>query len=196
MIEYRANFFMWFGFTIVYHATADRRALWVTLQQVSLDERLGLRQMAFLYGLWMLGHAFHNTFFFTVGEVPNMIREGRFDRFLVRPLDPLFQAVTVPQQIWPDELILAFFFFGFVTHFAACASTRLPRLRSARDGRRSADRLRNSARDRDARVLGHPDRHAALGRDVARARFHALPDQHLHSRGARSFSRSCCRLRS
>ena len=30
MIEYRANFFMWFGFTVVYHATAIA-ALWVTL---------------------------------------------------------------------------------------------------------------------------------------------------------------------
>jgi len=40
-----------------------------------------------------------------------MIREGRFARFLVRPLDPLFQAMTVPQQIWPDELVLAIVFF-------------------------------------------------------------------------------------
>jgi ABC-2 type transport system permease protein len=29
----------------------------------------------------------------------------------VRPLDPLFQALTMPQQIWPDELILAIAFF-------------------------------------------------------------------------------------
>jgi len=116
MIEYRANFFMWFGFTIIYHATAVG-ALWVTLQQFPSMNGWDFRQMAFLYGLWMMGHAFHNTFFVTVGEVPNMIREGRFDRFLIRPLDPLFQAMTVPQQIWPDELILALLFFSVATHF-------------------------------------------------------------------------------
>jgi ABC-type uncharacterized transport system permease subunit len=31
MLEYRANFLMWFGFTIVYHGTA-LAALWVTLR--------------------------------------------------------------------------------------------------------------------------------------------------------------------
>ncbi len=50
------------------------------------------RDMAFLYGLWMVGHAIHNTFFSTVGDIPEHIRDGEFDRLLVRPLDPLFQA--------------------------------------------------------------------------------------------------------
>ncbi len=117
IIEYRANFFMWFGFTIVYHATAIA-ALWVTLHEFPSMNGWDFRDMAFLYGLWMLGHGFHNTFFFTVGDVPTMIREGRFDRFLIRPLDPLFQAMTVPQQVWPDELILAIAFFCIATHFA------------------------------------------------------------------------------
>jgi ABC-2 type transport system permease protein len=115
MVEYRANFFMWFGFTIVYHASAIT-ALWVTLNRFPSMNGWDFRQTAFLYGLWMLGHAVHNTFFFTVGDVPTMIREGRFDRFLIRPLDPLFQALTTPQQIWPDELILALLFFTVVTH--------------------------------------------------------------------------------
>lgn len=117
MIEYRANFFMWFAFTIVYHATAIF-ALWVTLHQFPSMNGWDFRELAFLYALWMMGHGFHNTFFFTVGDVPNMIREGRFDRFLVRPLDPLFQAMTVPQQIWPDELILAIAFFCVATAVA------------------------------------------------------------------------------
>ncbi len=120
MLEYRANFFMWFGFTIVYHATAIA-ALWVTLHQFPSMNGWDFKQMSILYGLWMLGHAFHNTFFFTVGDVPTMVREGRFDRFLVRPLDPLFQLLTSPQQIWPDELILAFVFFGFATAYSGVA---------------------------------------------------------------------------
>jgi ABC-2 type transport system permease protein len=68
--------------------------------------------------LWMLGHSLHNTLFTGVGSVPEFVREGRFDRFLVRPLDPLFQAITVPQQVWPDELILAVIYFCVATAFA------------------------------------------------------------------------------
>jgi len=117
ILEYRANFFLWFGFTFVYHATAIG-ALWVTLNAFPSMNGWNFRQMAFLYALWMLGHAFHNTFFYTVGEVPTMIREGRFDRFLIRPLDPLFQAMTVPQQVWPDELILSFAFLWVATQLS------------------------------------------------------------------------------
>jgi ABC-2 type transport system permease protein len=114
MLEYRANFLMWAGFTAIYHGTAIA-ALWVTLRNFPSINGWDFRQTAFMYGLWMLGHAVNNTFFYTVGSVPEFVREGRFDRFLVRPLDPLFQALTVPQQIWPDELILAIIYFCVVT---------------------------------------------------------------------------------
>ena len=117
MLEYRANFLMWFGFSVVYHGTAIA-ALYVTLRTFPSMNGWDFRQMAFLYGLWMLGHAFHNTFFITVGDVPTFVREGKFDRFLVRPLDTLFQALTVPQQIWPDELLLAIIFFSFATVYS------------------------------------------------------------------------------
>lgn len=117
MLEYRANFFMWFGFTIVYHGTAIG-ALWVTLHQFPSMNGWDFRQMSFLYALWMLGHEFHNTFFFTIVNVPEYVREGRFDRFLVRPQDTLFQTLTVPAQIWPDGLMLAMIYFVFATRYA------------------------------------------------------------------------------
>jgi ABC-2 type transport system permease protein len=117
MLEYRANFLMWAGFTVIYHGTAVI-ALWVTLRNFPSINGWDFRETAFMYGLWMLGHALNNTVFFTVGSVPEFIREGRFDRFLIRPLDPLFQALTVPQQIWPDELILAIVYFFIVVPYA------------------------------------------------------------------------------
>lgn len=117
MLEYRANFIMWSGFTVMYHATAVA-ALWVTLRTFPSINGWDFRQTAFMYGLWFLGHGVHNTFFFTIGSVPEFIREGRFDRFLVRPLDTLFQAMTVPQQIWPDELILAILYFIVVVPYS------------------------------------------------------------------------------
>jgi ABC-2 type transport system permease protein len=95
MLEYRANFLMWGAFTVIYHATA-LIALWVTLRNFPSINGWDFRQTAFMYGLWMLGHGLHNTIFFTVGSVPEFVREGRFDRFLVRPLDPPFRSRSGP----------------------------------------------------------------------------------------------------
>jgi ABC-2 type transport system permease protein len=117
MLEYRANFLMWSGFTLIYHGTAIA-ALWVTLHNFPSINGWDFRQTAFMYGLWFLGHALHNLFFFTIGSVPEFIREGRFDRFLVRPLDTLFQAMTVPAQIWPDEFFLSLVYFALVVPFS------------------------------------------------------------------------------
>ena len=117
MLEYRANFIMWGGFTLMYHATA-LIALWVTLRNFPSINGWDFRETAFMYGLWFLGHALHNTFFFTTGNVPEYVREGKFDRFLVRPQDTLFQVMTVPAQIWPDELVLSLVYFAVVVPFS------------------------------------------------------------------------------
>jgi ABC-2 type transport system permease protein len=106
MLEYRANFFMWFAFTIVYHGVA-LGALYVTMRQFPSMNGWTFREMFLLYALWMTGHELHNAVFFNVVNVPEQVREGQFDRFLVRPMDTLFQVVTVPAQLWPDGLILA-----------------------------------------------------------------------------------------
>jgi ABC-2 type transport system permease protein len=106
MLEYRANFFMWFVFTIVYHGVA-LGALYVTMRQFPSMNGWDFREMFFLYALWMTGHELHNVLFFNVINVPEMVREGRFDRFLVRPLDALFQVLTVPSQLSPDGIALA-----------------------------------------------------------------------------------------
>jgi ABC-2 type transport system permease protein len=106
MVEYRANFIMWFFFTIMYHGVA-LAALYFTMKQFPSMNGWDFRQMFFLYALWMTGHELHNSLFFTIVSVPEYIREGRFDRFLVRPLDTLFQVLTVPQQVVPDGLVLS-----------------------------------------------------------------------------------------
>lgn len=117
MLEYRANFIMWFVFTIVYHGVA-LGALYVTMRQFPSMNGWDFRQMFFLYALWMTGHELHNALFFNVVSVPEFVREGRFDRFLVRPLDALFQVLTVPAQLFPDGLILAIATFIFATAYA------------------------------------------------------------------------------
>ena len=116
-LEYRANFIMWFGFTIVYHATAIA-ALFVTMRQFPTMNTWDIKEMFFLYAMWMAGHELHNAFFFNVVSVPEYVRAGQFDRFLVRPLDALFQVLTVPSQQFPDGLILATATFCVATAYA------------------------------------------------------------------------------
>ena len=113
-LEYRANFIMWFLFTFVYHGTAIV-ALWIVFENFPSMNGWSFKDMAFLYGLWMVSHALNNTLFSTVSEIPDHIRDGEFDRLLVRPLDSLYQCVTIPGQVFPDELVLALVYFGFAT---------------------------------------------------------------------------------
>ena len=103
-LEYRTNFLLWFGFTLVYHGTAIA-ALWVMLTNFPSMNGWDFRNMAFLYALWMTAHALNATFFSTVGEIPQWIRDGEFDRLLVRPLDELFQVITTPGAIFPDLVV-------------------------------------------------------------------------------------------
>ncbi|HUY11522.1 MAG TPA: ABC-2 family transporter protein [Candidatus Dormibacteraeota bacterium] len=105
IVEYRADFFMWFGFTLVYHGVA-LAALAVTMSRFPSMNGWNLREMFFLYALWMTAHELHNALFFNVVVVPDYVQEGRFDRFFVRPLDTLFQVLTVPSRTFPDGLIL------------------------------------------------------------------------------------------
>ena len=105
-LEYRENFVLWSLFTLVYHGSAIA-ALWIVLGTFPSMNGWSFRDMAFLYALWMVAHALHNTFFSNVDGIPERIREGEFDRVLVRPVDPLFGIIATPGQIFPDELILA-----------------------------------------------------------------------------------------
>jgi len=113
LAEYRANFFVWLVSTLVLHGSAVA-TIWLTMQRFPSMNGWTWQQVVFLYALYWLASSLNGTFFFTIGDVPYHIREGRFDRFLVRPLDPLFQIISQPGQIWPDELIVALIFFAVV----------------------------------------------------------------------------------
>jgi ABC-2 type transport system permease protein len=116
-LEYRTNFLLWAAFTLVYHGSAIA-ALYIVLSQFPSMNGWTFREMAFLYGLWMLAHALYNTFFSNVDDVPERIRDGDFDRVLIRPLDALFQVIATPGQIFPDELVLALLYFAFATVYS------------------------------------------------------------------------------
>ncbi len=116
-LEYRENFVLWSLFTLVYHGAAIA-SLWIVLHAFPSMNGWNFKDMAFLYGLWMLAHAVHNTLFHAVGDVPERIRGGDFDRVMIRPLDALFQVIATPGQVFPDELILALVYFGVATWYS------------------------------------------------------------------------------
>ena len=116
-LEYRENFLLWSLFTFVYHGSAVA-TLWIVLHAFPNMKGWNFGDMAFLYGLWMLAHAVNNTFFSTVGEVPQKIRDGEFDRVMIRPLDALFQVIATPGQVFPDELLLGMIYFVAATWYA------------------------------------------------------------------------------
>ncbi len=48
-------------------------------------------EIVFLYGIWMIGNSIFSLLFFHVFALEYYIIEGRFDKFLVRPLSPFLQ---------------------------------------------------------------------------------------------------------
>ncbi len=116
-LEYRENFLLWLVFMLIYHGSAIA-TLYIVFAAFPSMNGWDFREMAFLYGLWMLAHALHNTVFSAVGNIPEHVRHGEFDRTLVRPLDALFSTIATPGQIFPDELILAILYFAAATWYA------------------------------------------------------------------------------
>jgi viologen exporter family transport system permease protein len=114
LMEYKANFFIWFLFTIVYHGVA-LAAIWVILTKFPSLNGWTRTDVFFLYALWMVGHTLNNSLFFMVGDVPDAVREGRFDRMLVRPLDSLFQIIAQPGQNFPDDTFVAIVVFAIAS---------------------------------------------------------------------------------
>lgn len=50
-------------------------------------------QMLFLYGMSTVSYALWHCFFIDIITIPVYIQTGEFDRFLLKPLDPLFQIM-------------------------------------------------------------------------------------------------------
>ena len=122
VLEYRTNAFLWFAFNVVYHGTA-LGALVVTMGRFPSMAGWNIREMFFLYALWMMASELHFALFIGAVNVPDIIREGKFDRFMVRPRDILFQVITVPQAIMPDGFVMACITFIVAAHFAGVALT-------------------------------------------------------------------------
>ncbi len=56
-------------------------------------------EIAFLFGLWMTGNSIYSLLFFHLSGLDEYIIDGSFDKFLIRPISPFLQFLTVDVNI-------------------------------------------------------------------------------------------------
>jgi ABC-2 type transport system permease protein len=94
LMEYRASFILGAASTIALQA-ASIAAVWVVMRQVPSLNGWTYDEVLLIYGLITLAKSINHMFadnLWTIGRV--YIRSGGFDRFLVRPIDPLFHLLA------------------------------------------------------------------------------------------------------
>jgi ABC-2 type transport system permease protein len=94
LMEYRASFILGATSTIVWQASSIA-AVWVVMQKVPTLNGWGYNEVLLVYGLITLSKSINHMFadnLWTLGHT--YIRTGGFERFLVRPIDPLFHLLA------------------------------------------------------------------------------------------------------
>jgi ABC-2 type transport system permease protein len=94
LMEYRANFLIGASSTIFLQASG-LLTIWVVMRQVPSLNGWSFEEVLLIYGLVTLAKSINHMFadnLWTIGRV--YIRTGGFDRFLVRPIDPLFHLLA------------------------------------------------------------------------------------------------------
>ena len=94
LMEYRLNFFIGATSTI-FLQTAGLLTIWVVMSQIPDLNGWSFDEVLLIYGLLTLAKSINHMFadnLWTIGWV--YIRPGAFDRFLVRPIDPLFHLLA------------------------------------------------------------------------------------------------------
>ena len=94
LMEYRASFLLGAISTIAWQGSSIA-AVWVVMQKVPNLNGWNYDEVLLVYGLITLAKSINHMFadnLWTLGRV--YIRSGGFDRFLVRPIDPLFHLLA------------------------------------------------------------------------------------------------------
>ena len=94
LMEYRVNFLIGASSTLFVQA-AGILTIWVVMEQIPSLNGWSLNEVLLIYGLIALAKSINLMFadnLWTIGRA--YIRTGNFDRFLVRPIDPLFHLLA------------------------------------------------------------------------------------------------------
>ena len=92
-MQYKVNLLVMIATGMVYQGTGFA-FVWVVLQRFPSLAGWTLAQVAFLYGLRLVAHAVWLVPMHAIVGIEWVVREGAFDRYLLRPLNPLVQLLT------------------------------------------------------------------------------------------------------
>jgi ABC-2 type transport system permease protein len=114
-LQYRLNIAVTVLGGAVYHGSGFA-FLWVLLHTVHTLAGWDIGAVAFLYGLRLLAHALWLVAIGGITYVDRMVREGEFERMLLRPANPLLQVVTNRRDLmYVGDLTTAVAVFGVAT---------------------------------------------------------------------------------
>jgi ABC-2 type transport system permease protein len=115
-LQYRANFLIMVLMGIVYQCTGFA-FIWVVLARFQALAGWTLGEVAFLYGLRLTMHALNGAITGGLYNLEWQVRQGEFDRYLVRPVSPLLQLLC--QRV---HISVVGDFLGGLALFAAAAA--------------------------------------------------------------------------
>lgn len=93
LMEHRISFLIGAASTIFLQA-AGILTIWVVLRQVPNLNGWSLNELLLVYGLLTLAKSIGHMFADNLWTIGRYIRLGQFDRFMVRPINPLFQLLA------------------------------------------------------------------------------------------------------
>ena len=97
-IQYRADFVMTAVGAIFYEAVS-LAFVGVVIHAFGSIGGWTFTEVAFVYGIRTMGHALHGVLSGQLWATDYVVREGEFDRFLLRPINPLIQLITLRFQV-------------------------------------------------------------------------------------------------
>lgn len=92
-LQYRTNFLIMIAMGLIYQGTGFA-FIWVVLSRFEAIGGWTLGDIAFLYGLRLIMHALSFLVSGHIRYLDRQIRQGEFDRYLIRPLSPLRQIMS------------------------------------------------------------------------------------------------------
>ena len=92
-MQYRVDFVVMSVMALVYQGSGFA-FIWAALEKFHVIAGWSFAEVAFLFGLRVVAHTLWRIPFSQVSSLDYVIREGRLDRYLVRPLNPLVQLMT------------------------------------------------------------------------------------------------------
>lgn len=106
LMEYRVDFLIGM-FAFMLNQSAGLLFLYVIFQNISSLAGFSINQILLMYGLSLIPKGIDHLFFDNLWLLPRIIRQGGMDRYLLRPVNPLYTFLI--ERFQPDafgEIIL------------------------------------------------------------------------------------------